>query len=175
MFAIGGIVYLRLCRLTSARSRRMSELVLLATAAVAGLAASIRSGAEGMAADNGDWWGWNGCPSHRNAFGDLAIAATFGLALVLIRYADSRYATFRWMSVPLGWLGAISYSLYLTHNFNLRASEAGGRLLATMIGMGGSGTWRHVLQVGVLLGIAAVFYLVAERPFLNRPLRARTD
>ncbi len=172
MFAIGSLVYWRLCRCASTRVRLLIDLALGGSAAVALLAASGLASASAKPAD-GLWWGWNGTVAHRNAFGDLAIAAAFGLFLVRIRAFDAAYARLRWLSGPLGWLGAISYSLYLPHNFNLRASGAAARAVSRAAGLGEAGTSTDVVQIAVLVAIAAIFYLAAERPFLNWPLQPR--
>ena len=121
------------------------------------------------------WWGWNGCATHRNAFGDMAIASAFGLFLVAIRQGDSWYLGRLWLSVPLGWLGAISYSLYLTHNYNLRITEVFARAIAGSIGLGTADAWVEAIQVTCLVAIAGGFYVVAERPFLNRPVQTAND
>jgi peptidoglycan/LPS O-acetylase OafA/YrhL len=171
MFAIGGIVYFRLCRMTSRRARWITDFGLGAV----GVAAFALAQTVGTDGDTGaGWWGWNGCAMHRNAFGDMAIASAFGLFLVAIRRGDAWYLGSRWLSAPLGLLGAISYSLYLTHNFNLRITESVARAIAGSLGLGSSGAWVGVIQVVGLVAVAIAFYFVAERPFLNRPLRQRT-
>jgi peptidoglycan/LPS O-acetylase OafA/YrhL len=104
----------------------------------------------------------------------MAIASAFGLFLVVIRRGDAWYLGSRWLSAPLGWLGAISYSLYLTHNFNLRITESVARATAGSLGLGSSGASVGALQVAGLVAIAIAFYFVAERPFLNRPPRQPT-
>lgn len=167
MFAVGSLVYFRLCRMPRPQARLATDLCLLAASVVSAVLAWELGG--GPSTD-GNWWGWNGTAAHRNAFGDLALAALFGLSLVMLRRVDSRYARNRWLSSPLGWLGAISYSLYLTHNFNLRLTEEASKAVASRVGLSDSSAWRDALQIVGLIVIATGFYVVAERPFLNKPL-----
>jgi peptidoglycan/LPS O-acetylase OafA/YrhL len=64
----------------------------------------------------------------------------------------------------LAGLGAISYSLYLVHQFNVPLM---GRVVARVTPVWTPGWVSIGLQVAGLLGVATVFWYFCERPFLN--------
>jgi peptidoglycan/LPS O-acetylase OafA/YrhL len=81
----------------------------------------------------------------------------------------SAYVTRLTLWSPIAALGAISYSLYLVHQFNLTLVDA----IATRFAPGAWEPVRDVILVGLEIAIAAVFWYFCERPFLNRtPQRA---
>jgi peptidoglycan/LPS O-acetylase OafA/YrhL len=69
-----------------------------------------------------------------------------------------------WAWRPVAALGTISYSLYLIHQFNLTlVQETVSHLLPH--------AWEPVRMVSMLaleVLFASVFWLICERPFLNR-------
>ncbi len=167
MFAIGCLVYARLC-VIPARHCRFVDVGLILVA-VLSFVLAIELAPPGI--EDGSWGGWNGSREHRNAYGDLAIASCFALILIVLRQTDLRYGRITWLAKPLGWLGAISYSLYLVHNFNLRLSRTvAERFVGVFTGEAQEST-AMLVQVTVLIGIASLFFAIAERPFLNVPLQ----
>ena len=87
-----------------------------------------------------------------------------------MRPLDNYYKDSRWLSRPLGWLGAISYSLYLVHNFNLRITEWASKFLFGLLGLASWESGIAFMQVVALILVGACFWFFAERPFLNRPV-----
>jgi peptidoglycan/LPS O-acetylase OafA/YrhL len=97
------------------------------------------------------------------AYSELAIGCAFTALLFVARPASA------WISRSQAWrpiaaLGAISYSLYLIHQFNLTLVESTvNRILPH--------AWESVrlgAMVALQIVIAAAFWFVCERPFLNR-------
>jgi peptidoglycan/LPS O-acetylase OafA/YrhL len=93
-------------------------------------------------------------------------------AAALILVAGLRHKLAVWLSArPLQWLGAISYSLYLTHNAITGAAfrlgyRLTGRTLAT------EAMWA-VVVIGVCLAFAYLFHRAIERPTLKLSHRVR--
>ena len=167
MFAVGCLVYWRLCVVSRLSARVAIDVGLVVVASLAFTYATRLPWARDLGTQ---WWGWNGSDASRNAFGDLGIAAMFGFLLIAMRASDSWYRSARIVSVPMGWLGTISYSLYLVHNFNLRLSAEAARLILKPLGMTSPGVALYFVQILILIIIAMVFHYFAERPFLKRPL-----
>jgi peptidoglycan/LPS O-acetylase OafA/YrhL len=166
MFGVGGLVFYRLCRLTSSAWRRAAEAAIIGLFV---LSIAMRLAGIGGAPPAAvmDWIE----PHPRVAWTDLAISAGFALLLLLLRPLDTWYKRNRWLSIPLGSLGLITYSLYLVHQFNLN-------LVGTVVSKA-----LHLIHVdnppllvsGVLhcavhIAIACVFWYFCERPFLNKSL-----
>ncbi len=99
-----------------------------------------------------------------NAIGWPVLSA--GLALLVVAGASATSLIGRWAIPGMGWLAAVSYSLYLTHKSAFHViRQLGGDALA------GHGLWTFaVYAAGSLLAGAALYYAV-ERPGLR--LRAR--
>ena len=95
---------------------------------------------------------------------ELIVCSAFAGLLIFLRRWDadlSRITILR----PLFWLGTISYSLYLVHQFNVRSAAYIGSIV------GGDLAWLRLLAtIGAHLGVATIFWYFCERPFLNRPL-----
>ena len=66
--------------------------------------------------------------------------------------------------------GAISYSLYLVHNFNLRITEWASKFLFGLLGLASWESGIAFMQVVALILVGACFWFFSERPFLNRPV-----
>jgi peptidoglycan/LPS O-acetylase OafA/YrhL len=99
---------------------------------------------------------WNVLPWHgviaeeaeRRFYMEFAVLCPIALILLLIRPLSRSIAqSFLWR--PIAWIGVISYSLYLIHQFNLTVATT-------------------VAKVCVHLILATAFWYVFERPFLNR-------
>lgn len=163
MFGVGALVFYRLCRTTSLPRRRLIEASIVLIFAFA----AFKRWFAGM-----HW----GVPAtiffeQRIGWNELVVAAGFAGILLLLRPLDSTYARARWLSVPLGALGTITYSLYLVHQFNLtfvstvvegalRIVHAPEPPLAVLVALYCLG---HIM-------LASVFWYFCERPFLNRSL-----
>ncbi len=94
---------------------------------------------------------------------ELALTSGFGILLIGSRRFDSYFARIP-ISKPLFALGAISYSLYLVHQFNLG-------LVQTVVSTFIPDHWEFLSMVANLLGhftIASIFWYFCERPFLNK-------
>jgi len=103
----------------------------------------------------------------RRAYVELAIASGFTLFLFYARPLSawiSRQPAWR----PIAGLGAISYSLYLVHQFNLRFAES-------IVHYGAPRMWawtQTTAMMAILVAIGTAFWYFCERPFLNRGMPA---
>lgn len=99
----------------------------------------------------------------QRALVEMAVACAVALFLFALRplsAACGRHLLWK----PIAALGAISYSLYLVHQFNLNA-------VATVVNRLAPSAWQPVklgAMVALQLLIATVFWYCCERPFLNR-------
>jgi peptidoglycan/LPS O-acetylase OafA/YrhL len=117
----------------------------------------------------------------RIAHEEVALGAAFALLLIYTRPFSERIASFRAYR-PLAWLGAITFSLYLIHQFNLTVGRAVASKVMGLVGwrpVDGMGRLQNgvyvALQVAFHLGLSTVFWFFCERPFLNRRLAARSE
>jgi peptidoglycan/LPS O-acetylase OafA/YrhL len=101
-----------------------------------------------------------------NSWPSLNLASGVALLLVCMRSLDSVYARSP-IAPPLRGLARISYSLYLIHQFCLAFSDGVAKRVAQLLHMSAFGPLVWSLQVLVVLGVAAAFWAVCERPFLN--------
>jgi peptidoglycan/LPS O-acetylase OafA/YrhL len=97
------------------------------------------------------------------AYGELAVASTFAVAMFFLRPLSAWIAQ-HWIWKPFAALGAVSYSLYLVHQFNLTLVEWTTNRIA--------GHAPELLRVCVMVvlhvTIATAFWDLCERPFLNK-------
>ena len=145
-FALGVLLYGALVLTDRAAWRRALGVALLLLAVLTGAAAT---GAVSFAA-----------PDRAR---EIAVLALTGLALLALRpfsAAIEKHVLWR----PVAYLGTISYSLYLVHQFNLHASETVGSVLARALL---APALAMPLAIAVQIGIASVFWRFCERPFLN--------
>lgn len=146
-FAIGALVYYRLCRMPNRRLRRATDLILI----VSTLALIWLASREG--ADHG---------VSRRVFHEMAFGWSFALVLIYLRPLSESFKRAK-LARPLMWLGLISYSLYLVHHFNVH--------LANSIADAVAPAWAGMpIKLAILIGIATGFWYCCERPFLNRPI-----
>jgi peptidoglycan/LPS O-acetylase OafA/YrhL len=99
---------------------------------------------------------------------DLAVAT--GVALVLL--AVEPYGSRLMATLPLRLLkkvGTISYSLYLIHQFNITLAK---QVADRIVGAGALLPLHAGVELAVHLTLAAGFWWLFERPFLNAPLQA---
>jgi peptidoglycan/LPS O-acetylase OafA/YrhL len=104
------------------------------------------------------------------AYIEFVVVCGFTLFLYFLRPLSAAVSR-GWMWSPVAALGAISYSLYLVHQFNLTLVEG----LADRIA---SHAWEPVklgLMLALHIGLASVFWYFCERPFLNRKMRTSAE
>jgi len=147
-FAIGVLVFYRLCRHRSRKSAWLIDSGLAAFAIISTVA----------------WY--LGPIDVRWVYKEWAVVSIFALLLILFRRYDNAFKR-NAIGKGLAAFGMITYSLYLTHQFNLRPT----RFIADKLAGHGM---PHALVIPVqmieLLIIGTVFWFFCERPFLNRPL-----
>jgi len=88
---------------------------------------------------------------------------SFGFGLLVFAGADERSLIGRWRIPGVGWIAAISYSLYLSHKIAFHLVQEA--LAPSLQGHGDALQFATYALATVLLG-AALHYLV-ERPFLR--------
>ena len=101
------------------------------------------------------------------AYGELAVASTFAVIMFFLRPLSAWLAR-HWIWKPFVALGAVSYSLYLVHQFNLTLVE----WVANRIAGHAPEAVRICAMVILHLTIATAFWSLCERPFLNRKPRS---
>jgi peptidoglycan/LPS O-acetylase OafA/YrhL len=150
-FAIGAIVFYRLCRMTRPMWRRITDTLFSASLIAFAVLA---------------WRQPDMTPAARPFYSELFVTVAFALTLIGIRPLSGSFK-----NSPLGrvmtFLGLISYSLYLIHQFNMHLIHA----IATAI------VW-HNAPHAVLIAVevcghvvlATLFWRFCERPFLNPPI-----
>jgi len=158
-FATGLLAFHRLCLMRDDRAKRAVDLSLMAVALVSGYIAWFAGVNWGDPPQTGDVF--------VNSWSSLAVAATMALVLIMLRPFDAQYLALRPLSAPLAGLAAISYSLYLTHQFCLAFATGVARRVLGFIHLPTEGPILWTGHVLVLLGIATVFWYFCERPFLN--------
>jgi peptidoglycan/LPS O-acetylase OafA/YrhL len=147
-FALGASLFFLLCKYTSRRARFLYVALLLAV----GIALSVRLlpwSAERIADERAP----------------MEIAFLVGVTLVLLalRPLSVPLVSSKWWK-PFAALGAISYSLYLVHQFNVHlVNTIAGRILPR------APSWLNLTCVLALhVALASVFWYFFERPFLGR-------
>lgn len=149
-FALGAMVYYRGCGRVSRRGQIFIDIGILLVAM-----ASL-------------WLGKTTPHENRSAFSEWLIAAMFALALILMRPFDNIYERSP-VGVVLGAFGAISYSLYLTHQMVFTASGfVASKLLPSYSPHG----FTVIIRMACMIGVATVFWYFCEKPFLNRRCRS---
>jgi peptidoglycan/LPS O-acetylase OafA/YrhL len=100
---------------------------------------------------------------------ELVVVSSFGLLLILLRSLNESFRSSVFGKLLMS-LGAISYSLYLIHQCNIRfIAEIAGYVLPV------SWTWSaRVFQIALHILMAIPFYFLFERPFLNKSLVSET-
>lgn len=154
-FGIGILVYYRLCRLTSTFSRRLVDAFLIGLAITSAWLAWFA---------NIDWW------TRRPLAQELVVVSVFALVLIALRRFNDSFKRLPASRILMA-LGAISYSLYLIHQCNIRFAAA----IADFLLPAGWTVPSMILQVGLHILFAIPFYFFCERPFLNRSLVGEAD
>ncbi len=149
-FAIGAAVFYRGCAGISAVRRGLIDAALGVVLA-ASLALAVY---EAMTVE---------ALPPRGAAGELAVAAGFGIGLILVRPFSAALSRKRWM-VPFTLLGQISYSLFLIHPINIPIvnSISGGVL------PDGSPRWVVIgARLACHVALAVPFWWACERPLVG--------
>jgi peptidoglycan/LPS O-acetylase OafA/YrhL len=146
-FAAGAIAYQRLCRENDVRRRRWLDAALVAIFIYGGVMTVF------------------GSQLNRSSgiYASAAFGAAIALTLVYLRRFDETLMCNR-IGTILSLLGLVSYSLYLTHQFNLGLSA---RVAEAIIAIGLPDWSGRIVQLAILILIAILFWLFCERPFLN--------
>ena len=151
-FSLGVLVYFRLCQVERQGVRRAIDIGLLSFFTFSMLVARFSQ-----------------APSfrvHRFVYTEWAITSGFALFLIAMRPMDDWIARHAWGKALIR-LGALTYSLYLVHQFNLHLAAS----TASLFLRHGIPHWLRVpLEFVTLLAVGAVFWFFCERPFVNRPL-----
>jgi len=149
LFAIGALLFYRLCRMRDPRLRRAVDLWFLGFAVGFGLLAYFRP---------------QDTAGSRPMYLEFFIASTFALLLLVTRPFSEAFRNARVGRVLMA-LGLISYSLYLIQEFNLvLIASVAKKILPGSAPVGLSWT---VQTMGHIL-LASIFWYFCERPFLNR-------
>lgn len=113
---------------------------------------------------------WDGGETElaRRAYVELTTVGLTAIVLLVIRPFSDRLSHSLWWR-PIAALGAISYSLYLVHQFNLTLV---GTVADYLTPDGTPAAVLVIVKVMLHLCIAAGFWYLCERPFLNRRLPA---
>lgn len=98
-----------------------------------------------------------------------AAVLLFFLLLIALRRVDRSLGNSRWLR-PFLWLGACSYSLYLTHTVILPFVS----VLTRRVGLNGNLYWISFwIQVAAAILFGRLFYLLVERHFISSRQRKR--
>ena len=147
-FAVGCVVFFRLCKVTSPLIRRLLDgfLVALLIFSVVMLQLHPQQG--------------------RSVYFEWIVGSGLALLLFVLRGADVPYRK-TILAIIMGELSLGSYSLYLTHQMNNASSAYVAHKLEAF---GMPVMFEFWVRVLVMCGFAAVFWFFCERPFVNRPL-----
>jgi len=152
-FGLGALVFYRLCKI-----RERSGRVAIDLAIVVFLVFAL--------------WRYHSSTTFgsRWLYTEWIATAFFALVLICLRSWDTRFKNSR-LGVALGAFGLISYSLYLTHQCNLRASSI---VASKLIRWGLPQFFEFPIRVVFCCAVGAAFWYFCERPFLNKPLPNRS-
>lgn len=147
-FALGSLVFYRLCRLHSNRVRHLIDagIVMLLVFSI------FKNHTQSMGA--------------RSVYFEWIVACSFSLVLLCSRRWDRLFAA-TWLGRALRLFGLTSYSLYLTQQCNLGASAM---IAHRLIRWGVPAASEIPVRLAFICTVGAAFWFVCERPFLNRPL-----
>ncbi len=150
-FGIGALVYM----LITHPQERLFRACFVAAVFLASLFACLHPGAHSI-----------GHPSSRI---ETVFCVAFAVLLLGLHRFDATLAQKRAVKV-FEWLGAFSYSLYLSHFFVIPIPQQ----LAKRMGFQGGTYWVSFLaQIIVAIGFAYLFHIVFERPFLSPKAKVR--
>ena len=153
-FALGSLVFYRLCKASSFAERACIDLTFLSL-----LIVSLYRGGASQAT------------GPRLVYSEWIVTTVFALVLVYARSWDLRFRGSK-LGILLCGFGLISYSLYLTHQCVLHASSIVASQLNHLVLPRFS---EFPTRVIVICTVGAVFWYFCERPFLNKPLPNRAS
>ena len=148
-FSLGAVVFYRLCRPMPRWLRRVVDGGLVVLFAGTVLLAWLRP-----------------APGNRSVYLELAVASGFAIVLLVCRAFDDSYRK-TLAGKLLGKLGLISYSLYLTHQFNIVLTR---KVVTRLLPAATPELILLTVQLALVLTIAVAFWYGCERPFLNKNL-----
>lgn len=150
-FGLGALVYYRLSVFSTARLRWAVDLLLIFVIVFSTIGWSMDERVAGAA---------------RSKWNEWLIAGTGGFALVLLRPLDRFVAGWAFL-MPLRFIGRITYSLYLIHQFNITLvqSVVNAVLPASVREYSGVSLFFQVLGH---IALATVFWFFCELPFYNK-------
>lgn len=148
-FALGALVFFRLCRTETTLQRCGIDLIFFFFLFFS-LYRNAASHIQGS----------------RSVYSEWIVTSVFSLVLIYSRRWDEKFK-----ESNVGWvlsgLGLISYSLYLTHQCDLRAAAI---VAAKFVHMGLPLVFGYSVQLALICAISTIFWYFCERPFLNKPL-----
>jgi peptidoglycan/LPS O-acetylase OafA/YrhL len=149
-FALGCCLYLVLCEYTGSLSRG----AFIAGTLILGAFSALHI------------FPWHGDATQNawRVYVELSVLSMVGLMLLLLRPVSAAISSSRlWR--PVGAVGIISYSLYLVHQFNLVLVRS---IANAIVPAAAPSAVSMTTQVLLHLSLATGFWLLFERPFLNR-------
>jgi peptidoglycan/LPS O-acetylase OafA/YrhL len=149
-FALGAVVFYRLCRITNSRIGTLIDVSLVCLLLFAILKNYARA------------------THFRSVYFEWIIAIAFSIALLSARRWDARFAASS-LGKCLRAFGLISYSLYLTQQCNLRASQM---VANRLVRWGFPSIVEFPVRLIFICVVGAVFWYFCERPFLNKHFSA---
>ena len=150
-FAMGCLVFYRLCRTGSLAGRLAIDATLIFFL--------VLSLYEGGLVRHGPRW----------VYSEWIVTTLFALVLIYCRPLDRIFKESK-VGVALCGFSLITYSLYLTHQCVLRASSI---VASWFIRLGLPRFTEFPIRVLVVCAVGAIFWYFCERPFLNKPLPNR--
>jgi peptidoglycan/LPS O-acetylase OafA/YrhL len=152
-FGLGSLVFYRLCKITNRKGCVAIDLGIV-----------ILLGFSLYRCHASTTW------SSRWLYTEWIVTCVFALILIYLRSLDATFRNSK-LGVILGAFGLISYSLYLTHQFNLRSSSI---IASRLIDWGLPRFSEFFIRLAFSCAVGTVFWYFCERPFLNKPLSIRS-
>jgi peptidoglycan/LPS O-acetylase OafA/YrhL len=152
-FALGCLVYYRLCKASSLGVRAAIDLTLAAFL----IGSTFRGGPFQSSGP-------------RLVYSEWIVTSAFALVLVYARSWDTKFKESR-LGLLLCGFGLISYSLYLTHQCLLHASAM---VASRLMRLGLPNLLELPIRAAIICTVGAIFWYFCERPFLNSPLPNRS-
>lgn len=153
-FGLGTLVFYRLCKIGKRNGRVAIDLTIVMLLVFA-------------------MWRYHSSVTFRSRwlYTEWIVTSAFALALICLRSWDTTFRNSR-LGAALGAFGLISYSLYLTHQFNLRSSSM---VASKLVHWGLPQFSEFTIRVVFCCAVGTVFWYFCERPFLNQPLPSRSS
>lgn len=149
-FALGAFVYYVLCKMPQFKYRSMLWFACMALLFISLVHLLPWHGATAMAT-------WR-------VYLEFSVSALVAIVFMVVRPLSESVCRSVWWR-PIAAIGAISYSLYLIHQFNLRIVAA---VAAQLLPGDAPHAGFVVTQLALHLGMATCFWYVCERPFTRK-------